>query len=346
MQRADVVVVGAGPAGLVLAHRLHQAGLGTVVLESRSRAYVEGRVRAGVLEAPTVALLEEMGVADRLHAEGLIHDGVLLQWEGERHRIDLAALAGAAVTVYGQQEIVHDLVAARVAAGGDLRFEAEVTGVGGTMGASPSRGDAGVVVSYRDAGGDRHDVRCDVVAGCDGSHGASRTWIPPAALQVMERDHPYAWLGILADVAPSTDQLIYAFHERGFALHSMRSPSVSRLYLQVAPDERLEEWPDDRIWAELQRRLALDGWTLQEGPVREKGITPMRSLVAAPMRHGQLFLAGDAAHIVPPTGAKGLNLAVADAKVLGDALVAWYRSGDQTGLDSYSDRCLERVWRV
>jgi len=346
MERTQVGIIGAGPAGLVLAARLAAAGIDSVVLECRSRRYVEGRVRAGVLEAATVALLGELGVDARLREQGLVHDGVHLQWRGERHRIDFTGLTGSQVTVYGQQEMVCDLIADRLAAGRDLRFESEVVDADGALGALPARPDGGVVLRYRDAAGATHELACDVVAGCDGFHGIARRLVPPSALDVYDRGYPYAWLGILADVAPSTDELIYAFHERGFAMHSMRSPTVSRLYLQVDPDEDLAAWPDERIWEELQIRLGVPGWTLTTGPVRDKGITPMRSYVAEPMRHGRLLLAGDAAHIVPPTGAKGLNLAVADVKVLGDALADWYATGSPAGLDAYSARCLARVWRV
>jgi p-hydroxybenzoate 3-monooxygenase len=330
----QVAVIGAGPAGLVLAHRLAAAGIEAVILESRTRAYVEARVRAGVLEAPTVALLDEMGLAGRLHAEGLVHHGVNLQWDGERHRIDFAALTGKAVTVYGQQEVVKDLIAAWLARGGELRFSTGVEAIEGIDGERPS---------VRTAAG---RLQCDFVAGCDGFHGVSRECLPPDVARIYDREYPFAWLGVLADVAPSTDELIYAFHERGFAMHSLRSPRISRLYLQVDPSDDIAHWPDARIWAELQIRLAAPGWTLREGPIIEKGITPMRSFVCEPMRHGRLFLAGDAAHIVPPTGAKGMNLAIADVKVLADALGAWYAHGDSRGLDGYSDCCLDRVWRV
>jgi p-hydroxybenzoate 3-monooxygenase len=330
----QVAVIGAGPAGLVLAHRLAAAGIDAVILESRTRAYVEARVRAGVLEAPTVALLDEMGLAQRLHAEGLVHHGVNLQWDGVRHRIDFAELTGKAVTVYGQQEVVKDLIAAWLARGGDLRFSTEVEAIEGVEGERPS---------VRTAGG---RIDCDFVAGCDGFHGVSRGCLPTDLARIYDRNYPYAWLGVLAEVAPSTDELIYASHERGFAMHSLRSPRISRLYLQVDPTDDIAAWPDGRIWAELQIRLAAPGWTLQEGPIIEKGITPMRSFVCEPMRHGRLFLAGDAAHIVPPTGAKGMNLAIADVKVLADALGAWYAHGDGRGLDGYSASCLERVWRV
>jgi p-hydroxybenzoate 3-monooxygenase len=337
-ERTQVAIIGAGPAGLVLSHLLAGAGIDTVVLESQSRDYVEARVRAGVLEAGTVDVLERVGVADRLRREGLVHGGVNLSFDGHRHRIDLAALTGKTVTIYGQTEMVADLIAARLAADLPLRFEATATGIAGATTDRP-------VVHYETAGGPA-TLACDVVAGCDGFWGISRPTIPAHLLTTHERDYPYAWLGILAQVAPSCDELIYAFHDHGFALSSLRSPEVSRLYLQVAPDEDLDEWPERRIWDELGTRLATEGWELHEGPVVDKGITPMRSFVAGPMRHGRLFLAGDAAHIVPPTGAKGLNLAVSDVTILAEALIAWYAGGDEAGLDGYSDRCQARVWRA
>jgi len=335
----QVAIIGAGPAGLVLSHLLGRAGIEAVVLEDRSREYVEQRVRAGVLEQGTVDLLDDLGLAGRLHREGLVHRGVLLGFDGRRHRIPLSDLTGGrAITIYGQQEVVKDLIAARLAAGGPIQFEVEDVELAGLDSTRP-------VVRYR-AGGAAHELHCDLVAGCDGSHGVSRRSIPPAALTVYEREFPFAWLGILAQVAPSTDELIYARHERGFALHSLRSPEVSRLYIQVAPDEDLAAWPDDRVWDELRARLAVDGWTLAEGPVLEKSIAVHRSVVVEPMQHGRLFLAGDAAHIVPPTGAKGLNLAVADVRALAQGIAAWYRTGDTAGLDGYTARCLRRVWRV
>jgi p-hydroxybenzoate 3-monooxygenase len=337
-QRAQVGIIGAGPAGLVLARRLSLAGIDTVVLEARSRDYVEARVRAGVLEAPTVELLDDLGVAGRLHREGLVHRGVVLQWKGERHRIDFEELTGRAVTVYGQQEVVKDLIAARLDDGGSILFGATVEAIDGLCGDTP-------VIRYRTEEGPG-TLRCDVVAGCDGFHGLCRTCVPAEQARVWDRRYPYAWLGILAAVAPSTDELIYAHHERGFAMHSMRSSSVSRLYLQVDPDDSLANWPHERIWAELQRRLGIPGWHLQEGPILEAGITPMRSFVHAPMRHGRLFLAGDAAHIVPPTGAKGMNLAIADVKVLADSLERWFSTGADDGLEAYEARCAQRVWRV
>jgi p-hydroxybenzoate 3-monooxygenase len=337
----QVGIVGAGPAGLLLAHLLHLRGIESVVLEARSREYVEARVRAGVLEQTTVDLLGEAGVADRLHREGLVHRGVELRFDGRGHRIDFHELTGGrAITVYGQQEVVKDLIAARLDAGGELRFEVEDVSLHDLDGERPA-------IRFVHGGAD-HELRCDVVAGCDGFHGISRPTVPRGVLRVYEREYPFAWLGILAEVAPSSEELIYCHHDRGFALHSMRSPKVTRLYLQCAPDADIEDWPDERIWGELQTRFATaDGdFELGQGPLVEKGITPMRSFVAEPLRHGRLFLAGDAAHIVPPTGAKGLNLAAADVRVLSEALRAWYADGDESGLDAYSDTCLRRVWRV
>ena len=330
----QVGIVGAGPAGLVLAHLLARAGIDCVVLEARTREYVEQRVRAGVLEQGTVDVLTELGVADRLHREGMVHRGLELRFGGRGHRIALSELAGGrAITVYGQQEVVKDLIGARLDAGGEVLFEAEATVV-----------DTGAP-SVRFGDGD--ELRCAVVAGCDGFHGVCRAAVPEGALTVYEREYPFAWLGILARAAPASEELIYTHHDRGFALHSMRSHEVTRNYLQVAPGEEIGAWPDDRIWAELQTRMATDdGFALNEGEIFDKGITPMRSFVAEPMRHGRLFLAGDAAHIVPATGAKGLNLAVADVRVLARALEAFFAHGDESGLDAYSDRCLRRVWRV
>jgi p-hydroxybenzoate 3-monooxygenase len=337
----QVGIVGAGPAGLLLAHLLHLRGIESVVLEARSREYVEARVRAGVLEQTTVDLLDSAGVAERLHREGLVHRGLELRFDGRGHRIDFAELTGGrAITVYGQQEVVKDLIAARMDTGGELRFEVEDVSLHDLESDRPC-----IRFSHE---GSEHELRCDVVAGCDGFHGISRPTVPDDVLRIYEREYPFAWLGILAEVAPSSEELIYCHHDRGFALHSMRSPTLTRLYLQCAPDADIEEWPDERIWEELQTRLATaDGdFVLEQGPLVEKGITPMRSFVAEPLRHGRLFLAGDAAHIVPPTGAKGLNLAAADVRVLSEALGAWYDSGDETGLDAYSDTCLRRVWRV
>ena len=335
--RTQVGVVGAGPAGLLLSHLLALRGIDSVLVEDRSRAYCEARQRAGVLEDGSVRLLREAGLAGRLDREGLEHGGIYLQFAGERHRLDFRELTGRTVTVYAQTEVVKDLIEARLAAGGRLEFDVSGTEVDALGTDSP-------VLRYTSADGTRHEVTCDAIAGCDGFHGISRPAVPAGLLTAWEREYPYAWLGILADVPPSTDELIYAHHPDGFALHSLRSPLVSRLYLQVDPEEEISAWPDDRIWAALQRRFAVPGWELKEGPILDKGITPMRSFVSAPMRHGRLFLAGDAAHIVPPTGAKGLNLALGDVAVLAGALDELMR-GDARLADSYSDTCLDRVWR-
>ncbi|HEY7031002.1 MAG TPA: 4-hydroxybenzoate 3-monooxygenase [Thermomicrobiales bacterium] len=338
--RTQVAIVGAGPAGLVLSHLLHREGIDSVVLEDRDRAYVEHRVRAGVLEQGTVELLERIGMADRLHREGIVHHGIEFRFEGHGHRIPLSDLTGGrAITIYGQQEVVKDLIRGRLDAGGEILFEVADVSLHDLTTSSPA-------VRFRHAGQAR-ELRCDVVAGCDGFHGVSRDAIPPGVLTVFQRDYPFAWLGILAAVPPSTSELIYAYHERGFALHSLRSPEVSRLYIQVRPDDEIERWPDERIWDELHRRLARGGgWSLREGPVMEKGIAALRSFVVEPMHYGRLFLAGDAAHIVPATGAKGLNLAVADVRILAEAITAWYRTGRTDLLDAYSATCLRRVWRA
>ena len=335
--RTQIGIVGAGPAGLLLSHLLALRGIESVLVEDRSRAYCEARQRAGVLEDGSVRLLREAGLAGRLDREGLEHGGIYLQFSGQRHHIDFRDLTGRTVTVYAQTEVVKDLIEARLAAGGQVEFDVTGTEVDDLDTGQP-------VLRYTSADGTRHEVSCDAIAGCDGFHGICRPAVPAGLLTVWEREYPYAWLGILADVPPSTDELIYAHHPGGFALHSLRSPLVSRLYLQVAPDEEISAWPDDRIWAELQRRFAVPGWELKEGPILDKGITPMRSFVSAPMRHGRLFLAGDAAHIVPPTGAKGLNLALSDVAMLAGALEELLR-GDPRRADSYSGDCLDRVWR-
>jgi p-hydroxybenzoate 3-monooxygenase len=334
--RTQVGIVGAGPAGLVLAHLLHRLDIDSVVLENRSRAYIERRIRAGVLEHGTVELLTEIGLADRLRRERMVHHGLELLFDGEGHRIALTELAGRQISIYGQHELVEDLVAARLATERPLLFEVSDVRV--------SDVDGPVVEFVHDGRPER--LECDIVAGCDGYHGVTRPSIPAGALRVYERGYPYAWLGILAEAPPSSEELIYAYHERGFALHSMRSPQITRLYLQVRPDEDPAAWPDERIWTELRTRLARrSGFTLADGPILEKGVTALRSVVVEPMRHGRVYLAGDAAHIVPATGAKGLNLAVADVSVLAPAIADFY-AGDPSGLDSYSDRCLRRVWRV
>jgi p-hydroxybenzoate 3-monooxygenase len=332
--RTQVAIIGGGPAGLLLSHLLHQQGIDSVVLESRDRDYVEHRQRAGMLEQGTTDVLRESGVGERLDREGLVHHGLELRFGGAGHRIPLTDLTGRTVTVYAQTEIVKDLVARRLADAGDVRFEAEAV----DLDVSAPR------VTFR-SGGETHTLDCDYIAGCDGFHGVSRPAVP--GLRTFTRDYPFAWLGILADVAPSTEELIYANHDRGFALHSLRSPHVSRLYLQVSPDEDLGAWSDARIWDELAARFATDdGWKLHEGPITDKAVTPMRSFVAEPMRHDRLFLAGDAGHIVPPTGAKGLNLAVSDVIILARAFAERYATGSETLLDGYSDACLRRVWRA
>jgi p-hydroxybenzoate 3-monooxygenase len=340
--RTQVGIVGAGPAGLLLSHLLALRGIESVIVELRSRAHCEARQRAGVLEQGSADLLRAAGLGTRLDAEGLEHGGIYLQFDGERHHLDFRDLAGATVTVYAQTEVVKDLIAARLAAGGAIEFEISDTEVADLDTGRP-------LLRYTAADGTRRELACDAIAGCDGFHGicrpAVRATLPPDRYAVWEREYPYSWLGILAAVAPSTDELIYSHHRNGFALHSLRTPQVSRLYLQVPHDTDIAQWPDDRIWAELQTRLGLPGWDLKEGPVLEKGITPMRSFVSEPMRHGRLFLAGDAAHIVPPTGAKGLNLALADVTVLADTLDGLLTRGDEELAGAYSRRCLDRVWR-
>jgi p-hydroxybenzoate 3-monooxygenase len=336
-ERTQVGIVGAGPAGLLLSHLLALRGIDSVLVEIRSRAYCEARQRAGVLEHGSVGLLRQAGLAGRLDREGIEHGGIYLQFAGQRRHVDFRGLTGRTVTIYAQTEVVKDLIARRLADGGCIEFEVTDTAVAGLDTDGP-------VLRYTGADGTRHEVRCDAIAGCDGFHGICRPAIPAGLQTVRERDYPYAWLGITAGVPPSTDELIYSRHEHGFALHSLRSPAVSRLYLQVDPDADIADWPDERIWAELQRRFALPGWELKDGPVLDKGITPMRSFVSAPMRYGRLFLAGDAAHIVPATGAKGLNLALADVAVLAPVLDRLLH-GDFGPADAYSDTCLARVWR-
>ena len=337
--RTQVGIVGAGPAGLMLAQILHLHGIDSLVIECRSRDYVIERVRAGVLEQGTVDLMIESGVGERLRREGMRHDGVHLAFEGIRHRIDFAVLTGKAITVYGQNEVVKDLIAARVATGRPLEFEVEGVSVHDLDAATPR-------IRYR-SGGIERELVCDFIAGCDGSHGVCRPSIPPGVLTAYERLYPFAWLGILARAEPASDELVYSLHRRGFALFSMRSPKVTRLYLQCAPEEDLTQWPDERIWDELVTRLGMqDGWKPHVGLILQKGVTGMRSFVVEPMQYGRLFLAGDAAHIVPPTGAKGLNLAVSDVLLLSRGLAEFYRTGRRDLLDRYSAGCLRRVWKA
>lgn len=338
--RTTVGIIGGGPAGLLLARLLHRAGIDCVVLESRTRSHVEQRQRAGMLEQGTVDALHEAGAAERLEAEGLVHQGIELRFDRERHHLDFPALTGGhTVTIYAQTEIVKDLVALQLADGPPLLFEAAALAVEQPESATP-------VVRFRHEGREQ-TLTCDWVAGCDGFHGISRATFPAGISSSYAHDYPYSWLGIMAEVPPSGDELIYARGERGFALHSMRSSSVSRLYLRVPVGADPDDWPDDRVWDELAARFAIDAdWTLNRGPITAKSVTSMRSYVHEPMRHGRLLLAGDAAHIVPPTGAKGLNLAVSDVRVLARALIELHRTGDTQLLDSYSELCLRRVWQA
>jgi len=335
----QVAIVGAGPAGLLLGRLLEQQGIENVILENRSREYCEARIRAGILEPGTRRTLLEAGVGERMVRDGILHGDVHLRFYGENHVLPVDKLAGSRpLTIYGQTEIVKDLITARIETGVPLLFECEDVIVDDLTTDRP-------VVRYRH-GGQEHELRCSVIAGCDGFHGICRQSIPEGVQQTWEREYPFAWLGIMAEVFTPQDELIYAINERGFALRSMRSRTLSRLYIQVDPSEEIANWPDERVWEELHLRLATPGWSLPEGPVIEKGITPMRSFVAAPMRYGSLFLAGDAAHIVPPTGAKGLNLAASDVTILSAALARFFSAGDASALDSYSDDCLRRVWRA
>lgn len=338
--RTQVGIVGAGPAGLLLSHLLHLAGVDSIIVEAKSRKYAEERLRAGVLEQGSVDLLAETGLGERMKREGLVHHGIELLFNRERHRIDFHELTGGrCITVYGQQEVVKDLIDARLKAGGQIFWEVENVRPADFDGEHP-------YILFR-SGGAENRLECDFIAGCDGFHGVCRPTIPAGALQFYEHTYTFAWLGILAEAPPACDELIYANHERGFALLSMRSPSITRLYLQCKPDEDLAAWSNDRIWSELHGRLASDGnLRLIEGHILQKSVTPMRSFVAEPMQYGNLFLAGDAAHIVPPTGAKGMNLAVADVYVLSRAFSEFYRSGSKEGLQRYSATCLRRVWRA
>jgi len=343
--RTQVGIVGAGPAGLLLSHLLHIHGIESIIVEARSRQYVEERVRAGVLEQGTADLMIETGVGERLKREGLPHYGVNFRFAGRTHRFDFKELAnGRAIYVYPQNKVVADLFDARLAAGGKICFEVEDVSVHDFSDAAAM---ARPKIQFR-AEGQAQEIECDFIAGCDGFHGVCRPSIPATALAVFERVYPFGWLGILAEAPPSSEELIYAYHDRGFALLSMRTPQISRLYIQCKPDEDIHEWPDERIWHELQLRLASSDpdWKLTEGPVLQKGVTGMRSFVVEPMQCGKLFLAGDAAHIVPPTGAKGLNLAAADVVVLARALREFYSSHRRDLLEKYSSICLRRVWKA
>ena len=336
--RTQVGIVGAGPAGLTLALLLEREGIECVVLENRGREYVESRVRAGLLEHNTVALLHELGVGGRLEREGLRHGGIYLRRQGRTTRIPITELTGRHITVYGQQEVVRDQIAALLERGGELHFEVSDVALHDLDGEQP-------VIEYT-SDGTRQRLECDLIAGCDGFHGICRPALPDGIATHYDYEYPFGWLGILAEAAPATDELIYAWHERGFALYTMRSAKISRLYIQVPAGERLEKWTDARIWEELQIRLGTEGWRVNEGPILEKGITPMRTFVCEPMQFGKLFLLGDAAHIVPPTGAKGMNLAVNDARLFAVALASFYASGSRERLDSYTETALRRVWRA
>jgi p-hydroxybenzoate 3-monooxygenase len=341
MARVDtqVGIIGAGPAGLMLSHLLHLRGIHSIVLEARSRAYCEERIRAGILEYTSVEMMREARVGDRLDREGLRHGGICLGLNGEQKRIPFLELTGKCVTVYGQHEVVKDLIARRIADNGDLRFECGAVSLHDIHSDAPS-------LRVENAGA-IDEIRCEYIAGCDGFHGPSKAAFPVNALTVYERVYPFAWLGILAQASPSRDELLYMRHERGFALYSMRSPQITRLYLQCRPEEAIDDWSDDRIWSELRMRLTCsDGWAPVEGKILQKGITGMRSFVAEPMQCGRLYLAGDAAHIVPPTGAKGMNLAFADVYFLAEALQMLYRKNDDAKLRHYSALCLQRIWNA
>jgi len=334
--RAQVGIVGAGPAGLMLSHLLHLAGIESVVLENRSRDYIENRIRAGLIEQWARDLLIETGVGERMQREGLAHDGIHFCFGGELHYINFRELVGKGVTIYGQQEVVKDLVARRLTDRGAILFEV------GDVSVHELAGPAKIQFRHQ---GRSHELSCDFIGGCDGFHGVCRPSIPATALTTYDREYPFGWVGILSESPPPEHELIYAYHDRGFALYTMRSPSLARLYIQCAPDDDVENWPDARIWEELHRRLA-GTRPLAEGALLQKGVTAMRSFVVEPMRHGRLFIAGDAAHIVPPTGAKGMNLAFADVLVLSRALQQFYRSGRSELIERYSATCLRRVWKA
>ena len=335
--RTQVGIVGAGPAGLMLSHLLHRAGIASVIVEARSRAYCEARIRAGLIEQWAADMLVETGVGARMKRESMVHDGIYLCFDGALHHINFRKLVGKRVTIYGQQEVVKDLIARRLADGGQILFECSDVRISGFAGKAPQ-------IQFRH-GGKTQEVDCDFIGGCDGFHGVCRPSMPANAIKIYDREYPFGWLGILAEAPPVADELIYAYHPRGFALFSMRSPTLVRYYLQCAPDENLNKWPDQKIWDELETRLG-GTKTLSRGPLVEKIVAQMRSFVAEPMQHGRLFLAGDSAHIVPPTGAKGMNLAFADVRVLSRAIAEFYRNGSTRLLDEYSDTCLRRIWKA
>jgi p-hydroxybenzoate 3-monooxygenase len=340
--RTQVAIVGAGPAGLMLGHLLQLQGIESLIVEARSRQYVEERIRAGVLEQGTVDLMNQTGLGERMGKQGLLHHGIELGFNKRRFRIDMEALTGKAVTVYGQHEVVKDLIKARQASGADIVFEAEKVSIAGF-----SDGDGGRPMVRYDKNGEHHEIVCDYIAGCDGFHGVCRPSVPEGVLTTFERVYPFGWLGILAEAPPSQEELVYMNSERGFALFSMRSPMITRLYLQCDPGEDIAEWPDERIWEELLKRLdSEDGWKPNVGRIIQKSVTPMRSFVTEPMQFGRLFLAGDAVHIVPPTGAKGMNLAISDVRVLAEGLCAFYKNSETKLLAQYSDVCLRRIWKV
>jgi p-hydroxybenzoate 3-monooxygenase len=337
--RTQVGIVGAGPAGLLLSHLLHLQGIDSVVIDSRSRETIEATIRAGVLERGTVKLLGDIGAGARMHREGFVHHGFEMRFGGRGHRIDLQALTGDSIMVYPQHEVLKDLIALRLQTGGDLRFGVDAAAVHDVDGPAPR-------MTFTDANGTVQSLTCDWIAGCDGFHGICRRAIPEADRREFHRVYPFGWFGILAEAPTSSDELIYARHERGFALISTRTPSVQRMYFQCPPEERAEDWSEDQIWAELQTRVAGDGFRLHEGRIFQRGVIPMRSFVCEPLRHGRLLLAGDAAHVVPPTGAKGLNLAAADVFVLARALAARLAGQGSDLIDGYSATALQRVWRA